>query len=258
MLFEYFLNGSTFKSLDWITSYTKNPVLHQVAKLLVWAQGKNTFTLTDTGAIDSLGNDYLIRPQNRIKLAHPLEMNDADILRWQKYFTERELKQPFAQIWEGKINGEIQKDRYKGCLIPYYRFLHQENHGIWVNDYNFHEEIDISMTGCSAIIERRDYSGRHNIEVNDRFEIVSFVIHGLNRKTNHLINYLDQCVIFKKIEEDDESAIQNLDGYTVAQIDSFLKFAIEKGSTKCTAVFLNYKNDHYSDFADVEEFTLDF
>ena len=257
LLFEYFLSGKKFDCASWTTAYTENPVLKKVAKLLVWAQGKQTFTLNDTGAIDSFGNAFVINPAEKIVVAHPLEMEDADIARWQKYFTERSLKQPFEQIWEPKIKGEIRDNRYTGCMIPYYRFLHQEKHGITVEDYNFHNQIEIGFQGCNASIERIDWA-KHSIDVKDRFEIKSFSVRSLNRRTNHIIYYLDKCTIFGRIEQDDESSLQNLEGYTVAQIDSFLKFAIEKGSTKCTAAFLNYKNEHFADFADIEEFTLDF
>ena len=257
LLFEYFLSGKKFDCASWTTAYTENPVLKKVAKLLVWAQGKQTFTLNDTGAIDSFGNAFVINPAEKIVVAHPLEMEDADIARWQKYFTELGLKQPFEQIWEPKIKGEIRDNRYTGCMIPYYRFLHQEKHGITVEDYDFHNQIEIEFQGCNASIERIDWA-RHSIDVKDRFEIKSFSVRSLNRRTNHIIYYLDKCTIFGRIEQDDDSSLQNLECYTVAQIDSFLKFAIEKGSTKCTAAFLNYKNEHFADFADIEEFTLDF
>lgn len=257
LLFECFLSGEKFDCASWTTAYTENPVLKKVAKLLVWAQGKQTFTLNDTGAIDSFGNAFVINPAKKIVVAHPLEMEDADIARWQKYFTEHNLKQPFEQIWEPKIKGEIRDNRYTGCMIPYYRFLNQEKHGITVEDHDFHNQIEIGLQGCNARIERIDWA-RHSIDVKDRFEIKSFSVRSLNRQTNHIIYYLDKCTIFGRIEQDDDSSLQNLEGYTVAQIDSFLKFAIEKGSTKCTAAFLNYKNEHFADFADIEEFTLDF
>ena len=51
--------------------------------------------------------------------------------------------------------------------------------------------------------------------------------------------------------------LTNLEGYTAAQIDSFLKFAIEKGSTKCVAAFLNFKNEHFPEYYGVDEFILD-
>lgn len=257
LLFECFLSGKKFDYKSWTAAYQNNPVLNKVAKLLVWAQEKQTFTLSDTGAIDSFGNSFVINPSEKIVVAHPLEMNDKDIACWQKYFTERKLKQPFEQIWEPKVKEDIQENRYAGCMLPYYRFLNQEKHGITVKDQDYHDDIDITFQDCDATVVRIDWA-RHSIDVTDRFEITSISLKSLNRKTNHIIYYLDKCTIFGKIEQDDASALQNLEGYTVAQIDSFLKYAVEKGSTKCTALLLNYKNEHFADFANIDEFTLDF
>ena len=69
--------------------------------------------------------------------------------------------------------------------------------------------------------------------------------------------YADDHAIWY-MTNDDVYVIERLDGYTVEQIDAFLKFAIEKGSTNCTAAFLSFKNDHFAEFAEVDEFTLDF
>lgn len=257
LLFKYFLSNEKLDATSWITSYTENPVLNKVARLLVWAQGKQTFTLGDSGAIDSLGNTFVINKSSKIFLAHPIEMEDSDIERWQKYFISNNLKQPFEQIWEPKIKNVIESDRYKGCLIPYFRFKDQEKHGIYVGNYDYYNEIDISFDGCTAEVVRIDL-GNRNIDVKDKFEIKSFKINRLYRKTNHIINYLDKCTIFGRIEKDDDSVLQYLAGYTVAQIDSFLKFAIEKSSTKCTAALLNYKHVHFADFEDIDGFTLNF
>ena len=64
--------------------------------------------------------------------------------------------------------------------------------------------------------------------------------------------------MFGRIEKDDESCLDNLDSYNISQIDSFLKYAIEKGSTKCIAALMSFKNEHFSDYAEIEEFTLNF
>jgi hypothetical protein len=210
--------------------------------------------------IDSFGNCVELYKDRDVVVAHPVEMDDADLARWQNYFATQKLKQPFEQIWEPKVSGDIKEDRYRGCLIPYYRFMSQEKRGIKTNaygddDYSF---IEIPIKDCTTEIKRIDWEGKHDIKVTDRFEIQSIHINRLNRRTNHIICYFDKCTIYGKIEQDDESAMKNLERYTVAQIDAFLKYAIEKGSTKCTAVLLNFKNEHFEDFADVDEFTLDF
>ena len=256
LLFERFLSGEKFNAAPWLAAYTQNPILNKVAKLLVWAQGDRTFTLDGAGAIDSFGNTYFISEQ-KIAVAHPSEMTDEDLARWQKYFTKKGLKQPFEQVWEPKIREDIQSNRYAGCMIPYYRFLHQEKRGISVLDSNFHNDIHISIKDCNVKIERIDWA-RHSISVNDRFEIKSFEIKQANRLTNHIVCYLDKCTIYGRIEKDDESVLQNLGGYTVAQIDAFLKYATEKGSVKCMAALLNFKHEHFADFSDIDAFVLEF
>ncbi len=257
LLFEYFLSGKKTEASAWIAAYTGNPVLNKVARLLVWSQNKKTFTLGDTGAIDSDGNSYEIDRSGTIVVAHPLEMKEDDILRWQKYFVSAQLKQPFEQIWEPKIDiNTVKPDRYKGCMIPYYRFLHQEKHGITVTDIDFHNDINIYPHGLDATIKRIDWA-RHNIDMNDRFEITSIKVEKLSRSTNHLIFYFDKCTTFGRIANDDDSILASLRGYTVAQIDAFLKYAIENKCTKCAAGLLDFKNKYFADFAEVDEFTLD-
>ena len=48
-----------------------------------------------------------------------------------------------------------------------------------------------------------------------------------------------------------------LSEFTVAQITAFLNQAIKGKATKCTAVLLNFKNEHFPEYADVNEFSLD-
>ena len=256
LLFAYFLSGQKFDAASWIASYTKNTVLNKVARLLVWAQGKQTFTLDDTGAVDSSGNSIVIDENKKIVVAHPVEMDDTDIIRWQKFFTERNLKQPFEQVWEPKFNGGVAENRYAGVMIPYYRLLNQEKHGITVVDNDFHNEINIYLDSCDATIDRIDWR-RHDISVNDRFEIKSIRINSKNRRSNHVIYYLDKCTIYGKLERDEVESLPDLNGYTAAQISAFLSFSIEHNAVKCTATLLDYKNEHFADFSAMDEFTLD-
>lgn len=88
--------------------------------------------------------------------------------------------------------------------------------------------------------------------------VTKFVCKAQNRQTNHIIGYLDKCTVYSRIAKDDDSVLERLGGYTAAQIDSFLKFAVENNSKKCVEAFLRYKNTHFADFAGVDEFTLDF
>ena len=53
-LFQDFLSGAEYPAGKWQASYLgENPLLRQVASLLVWSQDGQTFTLRDGAAIDS-------------------------------------------------------------------------------------------------------------------------------------------------------------------------------------------------------------
>ena len=93
--------------------------------------------------------------------------------------------------------------------------------------------------------------------MNDRFEITSIKAGKPGRKTNHLIFYFDKCTTFGRIANDDDTVLESLRGYTVAQIDAFLKYAVENKCTRCTAGLLDFKNKYFADFADMDEFTLE-
>lgn len=258
ILFERFLDGKTQKASAWIGSYTTNPVLHRVAELIVWNQKKNTFILTKTGTIDCDGNPYLISDGTPIGVAHPKDMTKAEIAAWQKYFTSHGLKQPFEQIWEPVVDSKsIQSDRYKGCMIPFFRFKGREKHGIFIQDWDFHNQIDISFEGCDADVERIDWR-RHEINMDDRFEIKSFSVgRNMTRKVNHIVAYLDRITVYSRILNDDVSVVGTLPMFTFAQIMEFINAASENNCTNVLAVLMDYKNRTFVDFDPMEEFSLD-
>lgn len=258
MLFDQFLSGKTTKAPVWMDAYLSNYVLHRVAELIVWKQKRDTFILTQNGAIDCYGNEYFISETSPIGVAHPVDMDPDTIKAWQEYFTKNSLKQPFEQIWEPVIDqSTFKQDRFKGCMIPYYRFVNQEKHGINVNDYDFHNEIDINFDEVSATIERIDWA-RHQISMNDRFEVRSVSLpKGVSRRANHIISYLDRITMYDRIKKDDTSIGVLLERYTLAQIMDFIKIASENKCDNVMAILLNYKNENFSEFNPMDAFTLD-
>lgn len=256
-LFEDFLSGKTKNAKSWIAVYTQNPLLRQVAELIVWAQGKSTFTLTANGAIDCNEVAYTIDANTEIGVAHPIEMKKKEIEAWQKYFTSHGLKQPFPQIWEPAINkSTIQEDRYAGCMIPFYRFRNREKHGIIVEDYDFHNMISIGFKDCNADVERIDLK-RHSLDNEDRFEVTSFKFKKYTRQVNHIVAYLDHITVAGRILKDDISVAPFLPQFTVAQITEFIKLASENNCPNVTALLLDYKNRTFGTFDPMDEFVLD-
>ena len=151
---------------------------------------------------------------------------------------------------------EIAKDRYAGCMIPYYRFLNQKKHGISVEDYDFHNEIYILLEGCEAEIDRIDFD-RHAISPNDRFEIRSFAFKRYTRQVNHLVAYFDRVTVWDRVRKDDLTVIEQLNRFTLAQITEFIAAAQEANANNVLAALLDYKNAHFADFDPMVEFTLD-
>ena len=257
ILFSEFLSGKTRSAESWLESYTKNPLLRSVASILVWEQEKNTFILSENGAITSNGEPYSINEKQNIRLAHPMEMEQDDLLAWQKYFTSNGLKQPFEQIWEPVINeSEIQEDRYADCKIPFYRFKGHENRGILVSGGNYEEDVEISLKDCAVNIERIDWN--YFTSPNDCFEIKSFSLVKRSRASNHIAAYLDRITIYERILKDDITIEQSLQSFTLAQITDFIDFASINQCTAVTALLLNYKNKNFADFDPMDIFSLDF
>ena len=256
VLFEDFLSGRERPSADWQDAYLHNPLLREAASLVVWAQGKQTFTLAETGPIDSAEQPYAFTEQP-LTVAHPLEMKPNEVIAWQKYITRHGLKQPFAQMWEPvRKSEEIAKDRYAGCMIPYYRFVGQEKHGIHVTDEDYHNEITIEIDGCDTDIERIDWQ-RHAIDMNDCFEVKSFGFKKYTRQVNHIVAYLDRVTVWDRVRKDDLTVMDLMPGFTLAQITEFIAAAQEANATNVLAELLNYKNANFADFDPMDEFTLE-
>ncbi len=254
-LFADFLKGTKQSAEKWEKAYIGNPLLRTVANIVVWQQGKKTFIMQGDKTIGADGMPYTIG-KLPILVAHPMEMTQKDLSAWQAYFLNNSLKQPFEQIWEPVISPEeIHKDRYAGVPIPYFRFMNQEKHGIVVDDFEFHDSIAISFEGCSAFVERLDWS-RHHISPDDRFEIEEFWFKKYSRQVNHIVAYLDKASIYNRIINDDVTVAQYLRNLTLAQLLKFIEVASQNECPNVGAILLEYKNEHFADLDSMAEFTL--
>ncbi len=254
-LFTNFLNGRPQGAEHWQQVYLGNPLLRSVANLLVWCQGNATFTLNGTTPITADGEPYIIGTE-WIRVAHPMVMKTADLEAWQTYFATHGLKQPFEQIWEPVVDADaVTPDRYKDCMIPFYRFKGREKHGIYVTDEDFHNEIDVRFAECSAAVERIDWE-RHAINMNHRFQVQSITFDRFTPMVNHILSYLDKCTVYDRILKDDISVVQFLPTFTLAQITEFIKLANENQCHNVMAVLLEYQQKHFATFDPSAEFTL--
>ena len=137
-----------------------------------------------------------------------------------------------------------------------YRFINQNKHGITVWDMDFHNEITIAMAGCDVFVERIDWK-RHEIDMNDRFEIKEFAFKKYTRQVNHLVAYFDRITVYDRIRNDDVGVAEILPRFTLAQISEFINVALENNCTNVSAILLDYKNRTFADFDPMDAFALE-
>ena len=249
-----YLSGAATPAGAWSAANLKNPLLERVARLVVWTQDGNTFTVSDGGCVDADGRAYTLTGAP-VAVAHPMEMDTGLRAKWQSYLLERGLRQPFLQMWESVADlDHIAPDRYKGCMIPYGKLRFADC--TTVEDFDFHEEIIISFAGCETDVERIDYFA-NEINSTDRFEVVSVSVPEKTREASHSIAWLDYTTAADRVARDDVTIRDLLPVFTLQQIADFTALAAESGSTNCTALLLDYKNKTYPDADPLAEFTLD-
>lgn len=257
LLFADFLSGAEKDAEHWKQAYVNNPVLNSVARLLVWQQGENTFTLTLEGAVDSLGNAYEITDAP-ICVAHPIGMR-SEIAAWQAYFTGKGLKQPFEQVWEPAYDpADIKPDRYQGSSLNVYRLQHREAHGIhaWGLE-SYSESYGFELTDCKMEQDASEWRFVSGITDDATFKLGKFTFEKFTRYVNHIVYLFDKWTITDRLLKNDTSTAPMLAGFTAAQIREFIDLTTEKGCTDASAMLLEYQNTHFADFDPMAEFTLD-
>ena len=253
-LFADYLSGKAVPADAWQKSYPNNPLLRNIAELLVWEQDGSCFTLDASGLIDSTGTAYMIS-EKPIRIAHPMEMKPDDIAAWQKYYTAHNLKQPFQQVWEPVYEqSEIREDRYKDCPINANYLKSQSRRGIhveWWENY-WTGSHDFRIQGFEVDAREAD---REDGKL--RLEIVSLRALEWNRRANMVIAFLDRITVWDRIKKDDVRVMDHVTRFTLAQITEMVQIAQEANAVNVLALLLEYKNAHFSDFDPMDEFTLE-
>ena len=186
-----------------------------------------------------------------------MEMKAEEVEAWQKYYASHNLKQLFSQVWEPVYQKEnISSDRYQNFPIPINQFRSQEKHGIYFNyDYGL-SELEISFNDCQVEWHTKgDF--RHHFDDQAEVWIDKFGFEQFNRQINHITGVLDRWTILERIKKDDSSIAAILAGATPAQMEEYLKTAMENQAVGCTALLLNYKQEHFAEIDPMAEFTLE-
>ena len=257
-LFQAFLNGSEKPAADWEETFINNPLLRAIAQLLVWKQKSSTFTVSDCNLIDCCEQHYQLTDEP-IGVAHPMEMDQTEVKKWQKYFNAHGLKQPFLQIWEPVIDpATIKPDRYSGCAQPVLRFSGKDKHGIHSSSLHaFSEVIEFSLDECelsyTASAQNVPFNGASGVT----YTLGVFHFKDYSRKVNHIVSLLDHWTTEERIKNDDPTVMSQMSGVTFAQIIDYIKVAQEYNAVNVLVLLMEYKNSHFADFDLMNEFALE-
>ena len=214
-----------------------------------------------------------LKSQGRIRVAHVIEMKATDIDAWRKWLTKHNRVQLFEQVWEPVItwNSDTLQSRYSGASLTNAErnalknslskrgvFMHADdmdrefNHraGEWV----FSNKGKMFFGDCLWI----DYKVDEDTK-DITFDKAYTRVKPGNREMNTVLLELDRRTLLKQISSDHDSALtaETLSEFSAAQIMDFINLAIDSKANRCTAILLSYKNEHFPEYAGINEFTLD-
>ena len=249
-LFKDFLSGKSRDGKSWSNIWLNNPVMKIMARLIVWQQNDNTFTLHDDNKAYLVDNTPYEISNEPVSVAHPLEMKENELIKWRQYFIDNSIKQPFEQVWEPVMQAkDIKPDRYNDTYIPLYAIMNKDKHGIIMKG-----QSELSLKGCSANLELIESDPDW---INNQFEITNFRFNKYTRYVNHIVSIFDKGTVEDRIKKDDISVSIYLDRFTLAQITDFIDIATKNKCTNVSALLLQYKHDHYPDYDHIDELILD-
>ncbi len=130
---QMFVLGSDMPVSVWKDRLRADEVFRDVACLLVWQAGGARLVIKDGACAGIDGNELI--PVEPVSLAHPVELDAEEILFWRRRLADRNIKQPFTQMWEpvvlknGLLGGEVRtvvsagepyemNARYEGYQLP--------------------------------------------------------------------------------------------------------------------------------------------
>lgn len=257
LLLQQFVSGDTQEASQWEEAYLKNPVLRQIAELIVWNQGKETFIVKQNSLISVAQEPYYLDLSTPVGVAHPMEMSQDEVVAWQNYFRANELSQPFQQVWEPiKLKSECSTDRYKGVVVSAYYFMNRENDGIRFKNGSGYSSPSLELTNCELDFTWKPSNGIY-FTPQDHLILGDFRVKEVSRAANHIICLLDNWTFMTVLQRDELKDTSILEGCTEAQIQEYIDFSIEHKLTNNTAVLLDYKHEHFGCKNAFDDFVLD-
>lgn len=269
---KMYMDGENIGFNTWNKVYREHPVISKLCNLIIWQDSNNhTFAVIGHQIVDSSNAAY--SPNGSIKVAHVLDMEPEDIVRWQRLLVDKKQSLLLEQVWEPvrQSKNTVDSSRYSGAVISSKERnllkTRLKRRGINVSagevqreydhragKYVFDPENDMFFDDVSTLHYAVD-------EKSGDLTLGDFSVKRSNniRKLNAILLELDRITLSAQIRNDNVEAIEEkqLDDLTVSQISDFIKLATESNAANCTALLLDYKNKKYPEYDNFDEFVLE-
>ena len=247
-------------------------MIRQLAAHIVWMDEEaHTFTVVDGKVVDSKLLPYV--PQGSIRVAHVLSMDAETILQWQQTLMKTGQPQLFEQMWEPVLGWDAQSllNRYKDVVITSKDRntlkTNLQRKSINVHSGELEREFDPHSWGYDFATGNTMYLGR-SLELSYQVETqggdlilgtAKPIAAANEREMNAVLLELDKATVLARISADQAEYLTTvvLNQFSLSQISTFLAASIDAGATACTALLLNYKNEHYPGYSEMDAFVLD-
>ncbi|MCA9607688.1 MAG: DUF4132 domain-containing protein, partial [Myxococcales bacterium] len=113
-------DGREWRAADFERDVVRHPLLRFLAVRLVWQVDGRVFQVTDDLAfLDADDAPLSLRPDDRVRLAHPLDADREALAKLGERFADYEILQPFPQIAREVFGPGAPAPKSAGALVPY-------------------------------------------------------------------------------------------------------------------------------------------
>lgn len=247
---DSFLLGTSLDGPVWRRLYS-DPFLKAEAAGVIWEQGGRQFVWDGAYARSSRGRRIRVDQEAPVRVAHPLDMTEAELAGWESWAARRMPTDLFRQLDEPVYTlSEIQPDRYAGCYVEAWDLQKAEPQLQLEQSLRRHRNA-LAIGSHGSLEASAPVSTRGSA----RLKLGELQITEMNRTANHTLYLLDLWTLKQRIARDDISTLKVLKTTPREQLGSYLDLAVKSGAGQLTAALLEYSRDVPQ--AGSEEFSLD-
>ncbi|MCF6227713.1 MAG: DUF4132 domain-containing protein [Planctomycetes bacterium] len=113
----------------WAERYLNHPLVATVARRLIWQIDNRSVIPTDGLLRDAKGKEVKAKKKSKVKLWHPLFVDDAEVQAWRGHLFDNQIKQPFKQAYreiyrltDAEVNTGNYSNRFAAHIIKQHQF----------------------------------------------------------------------------------------------------------------------------------------